>query len=158
MATTEINGPTRQQHFAVARRWQEWFDTQLAPIGVKAPPPTLGQSVDSYKRETYRALKHSYLPPAHELYKPNYRGMPADALDALGPQLLQACVAEYQNPAHLEPGELRPIKKTDPATGRTWTDWIGRHNFVRNMMRPGRKVVQIITDHGRYNVAKARYE
>jgi hypothetical protein len=148
----------KQQHFDVCRRWQEYFDTALAPIGMKAPVPVLGDSVDSYRRETYRALKNSYLPPVHPLYKPQHRSIPADALDALGPQLLQACVREYQNPAHLEPGELRPIKKTNPDNGQTFIDWIGRESFVRAMSRPGRKVTQFVTDHGRYNVAKARYE
>lgn len=144
------------KHFDLCRRWQEYFDTALAPIGMKAPPPTLGETADTYRREVYRQLKRSYLPPAHELYKPNYRGMPADALDVFGPQLLQACVAEYQNPAHLEPGELRPIEKRGP-DGQKWIDWVGREHFTKQMMRPGRKVVQFITDRGRYDVASARF-
>jgi hypothetical protein len=159
MATMTTERPSKEQHFDVARRWQEHFDEALAPIGMRAPPPTLGMDVDTYRKEFYRLCKKGYLPPSHELARVNYRGLAPDALDTLGPQLLQACVDEYRNPEHLQPGELRAIEVRDPQTGRVQhRDWIGREHFTKAMGRAGRRVAQFITDHGRYNVAKARFE
>jgi hypothetical protein len=136
---------TDQQHFSADREWQAYFDEALAPIGMRAPVPVLGQEVDAYRRETYRQLKRTYLPPVHELAQVNYRGLRADALDVFGPQLLKACVQEYRNPAHLAPGELRAIEVRDPQTGRVQhREWIGQESFVKAMGRPGRRVVRFM--------------
>jgi hypothetical protein len=90
-------------------------------------------------------LKRTYLPPVHELAQVNYRGLRSDALDVFGPQLLKACVQEYRNPAHLQPGELRAIEVRDPQTGRVQhRDWIGQESFVKAMSRPGRRVVRFM--------------
>jgi hypothetical protein len=154
MATMTSERPSKEQHFDVARRWQEHFDAALAPIGLRSPAPVLGQAVDDYRKEFYRQLKRACLTPTDPLYRVQYRALAADALDSLGPQLLRRCVDEYRNPAHLQPGEVR-----DPQTGRIQhRDWIGREHFTKAMGRAGRHVAQFITDHGRYNVAKARFE
>jgi hypothetical protein len=70
------------------------------------------------------------------------------------PQFLKVIEKEAVNPANLAPGEIRPIEKIDEF-GNKRIDWVGRESFVRDMMRPGRRVTQFITDHGRYDVAKA---
>jgi hypothetical protein len=143
---------TDRQHFEAARSFQEYYDQALRNVGTRAPAPSLGVSVNDYRRETLRTLKHTFLPPAHDLYKVQYRGLKADALDALEPQLLKAVVAEAVNPAHLEPGQLKKIERFDEYGKVKCIDFIGQESFVRGMMRPGRRVVKFLAPadgHGR---------
>jgi hypothetical protein len=107
---------TEQQHFAAARQFQEYYDSTLRQVGTRAPAPSLGVSVNDYRRETLRTLKHTFLPPAHDLFKVQYRALKADALDALEPQLLKAVVTEAVNPAHVPVGQL----KKDRTLRRVW--------------------------------------
>jgi hypothetical protein len=72
-------------------------------------------------------------------YGIQYRGLPADALATLEPQLLQACVAEADNPAHVPPGELKKVERLDEFGKVKFIDWVGQENFVKQMMRPGRR-------------------
>jgi hypothetical protein len=107
----------------------------------------LGQKVNDYRRKTLRTLKRTFLPQNHELYGVNCRGLPADALGVFEPQFLRACADEAVNPANLAPGEIRPIERKGP-DGQKWIDWIGRESFVKDMMRPGRRVVSFRTSQG----------
>src|SRR5262249_8642273 len=104
---------TPEQHFDAARKFQAYYDETLRKVGARAPQPTLGQTVNSYRRETLRQFNRTFLPPAHDLYKVNYRGLKADALKIFEPQLLSACVTEAENPQHVPPGELRKIERLD---------------------------------------------
>ena len=54
--------------FQTTREVQEYYDNALREIGVRAPSPTLGQSVNDYRRETLRTLKQSILPHDRQLY------------------------------------------------------------------------------------------
>src|SRR4249919_2765282 len=98
MATTE------QDHFQANRQWQAHYDETLRKIGMRAPEPVLGQTVNDYRRETDRLIKRTYLPQTHPLYEVQYRSLKADALNAIEPQLLAAAVVEANNPAHVPPG------------------------------------------------------
>jgi hypothetical protein len=64
---------TPQDHFDAARKFQEFYDAQLRRVGMRAPEPTLGQTVNDYRRETLRTLKRTFLPQNHDLYRVNYR-------------------------------------------------------------------------------------
>jgi hypothetical protein len=133
---------TPQEHHAAAVRFQEYYSEALRTIGVRVPGPVRDQTVNDYRRETLRNLKRSFLPQNHDLYKVQYRKLPADALAIFEPQLLAACRTEAVNPAHLEPGEIRKIERLDE-TGRVqYIDWIGQESFVKAMGRPGRRVVK----------------
>jgi hypothetical protein len=139
---------TPEQHFQAARRYQEYFDSALRDVGMRAPQPVLGQTVNDYRRETLRTLKHTFLPQNHQFYKIQMRRLPSDALDGFEPQVLRACVAAANDPSHLAPGEIRAINRLDE-TGRVkWIDFIGQQSFVRAMTRPGRKVVSFNTPNG----------
>ena len=131
---------TDQEHFEAARRWQEHFQTALNDVGGTIPSPTLGQSVTSYRREMCRRIKRSYLPQNHEFYKINWRGLPADVLDGLGPQLLEAAKAEAYNPATVKPGSFRQITKRDPYGNVQQVELIGPQSFVKQMGRAGRRI------------------
>ena len=82
---------TEQEHFDASRKFQAYYDEVLRKVGMRAPEPTLDQSVNDYRRETLRTLKRTFLPPVHELYQVQYRQLKADALGVLEKQLLDAC-------------------------------------------------------------------
>ena len=119
----------------------------------RAPPaPVLGQSVNDYRRETLRQLKRTFLPPAHDLYQVQYRSLRPDALQALEPQLLTAVVAEANNPTHV-PGELKKIEELDETGALRMIRFVGQESFVKQMMRPGRRVLSFTTDRGHFDAS-----
>jgi hypothetical protein len=60
-------------------------------------------------------------------------------------------VTEANNPKNVPPGEIRKIERLDE-TGRVrCIDWIGQDSFVKQMMRPGRRVLSFTTDRGRFD-------
>jgi hypothetical protein len=148
---------TEQEHFNACRQFQEYYQNALSNVGVRVPAPVFGQTLGEYRRESDRTFKRSVLPQNHPLYQVNWRGLRDDALEVLEPQLLEAVKVEAVNPAHLNPGEIRAIPKTDPKTGQKRIDWIGQQSFVKDMMRPGRRFVSFTTDRGKYDAAKARW-
>jgi hypothetical protein len=144
---------TPQEHFEASRQFQEYYDATLRKVGARAPQPTLGQSVNDYRRETLRNLKRTFLPPAHDLYQVQYRSLRSDALQALEPQLLQAVVQGAKNPVHVPPGELRKIEELDEFGKLKTIRWVGQESFVRAMSRPGRRVIGFTTDRGRFDAS-----
>src|SRR5262249_52886509 len=104
---------TPEEHLNAARRFQEYYDQTLRKVGMRAPQPILGTTVNDYRRETLRTLKRTFLPRNHDLYQVQYRELKADALQALEPQLLNAVVVEANNPAHVPVGELRKLERLD---------------------------------------------
>jgi hypothetical protein len=139
---------SEQDHFDAARKFQEFYDSTLRRVGMRAPEPILGQTCNDYRRETLRNLKRTFLPPAHDLYQVQYRQLKADALQIFEPQLLSAVVTEANNPAHVPPGELRKIEEYDEYGKVKTIKFIGQESFVRQMMRPGRRVVSFRTSNG----------
>jgi hypothetical protein len=129
---------TPEEHYSAARRFQEYFDATLRKVGMRAPQPTLGTTVNDYRREILRTIKRTFLPQNHPLYQINMRGLPSDALAALEPQVLTACEAEANNPAHVPPGELKKIERLDEYGKVRTIDFIGQEHFVKQMGRPGR--------------------
>ena len=97
---------TPQQHFDASRRWQEHYQKEVEDIGLNIPPPTLGQSTNDYRREMMRLLKKTFIPPTHDLYKVNMRGLPADVLSGFEDMLLPACRTEAFNPLTVPRGEI----------------------------------------------------
>jgi hypothetical protein len=139
---------TQQEHYEASRKFQAYYDESLRNVGVRVPAPLLGDTVNSYRRETLRNLKRTFLPEVHPLYAVQCRKLPADALSILEPEILKACVTEANNPAHLEPGELKKVERLDE-TGRVrCIDWIGQEHFTKQMTQPGRRVVSFRTNQG----------
>jgi hypothetical protein len=148
------------------RRFQEYYDTELCRhVGARAPQPTPGMDVNEYRGDACRQFKRTYLPQVHDLYKVNFRGL-ADPtgetaesyknnLKALGifeTQLLAACRTEAENPRNIPAGEIRQITRFDEYGQVKTIDHIGQESFVKQMMRPGRRVVACCTpvdDYGR---------
>jgi hypothetical protein len=136
MSTTFEN-----DHFSGCRRYQEHYQNAVASIDGRIPAPVFGQSVNEYRCEVLRLLKRTFLPQNHELYKINYRGLKNDsaALRALEPQLLREVVVQANNPANVPRGEIREIKEFDGTLMSS--RFIGQECFVKDMGRPGRRVL-----------------
>jgi hypothetical protein len=137
-----------EEHLSACLKFQEYYDDTLRKVGMRAPQPTLGQTVNDYRRETLRTIKRTFLPQNHPLYQVQMRALKADALGALEPQVLQAAVVEANNPCHVPAGELKKVERLDQYGQVKTIDWIGQESFVKAMTRPGRRVVSFRTDHG----------
>jgi hypothetical protein len=139
-------------NFEAAREYQAYYDEALCRhVGIQVPQPRAGQDVNDYRCETLRTFKRMFLPPAHGLYKIQYRNLRDDSISLrnLEPQLLSACVTEAYNPAHVPKGELKQINELDAYGRVSSTRFIGQESFVKQMGRPGRRVKAINTmDHG----------
>jgi hypothetical protein len=144
---------TRQQllHMhASARVFQERYDSAFAPWGMKAPAPTLGQDIDSYRRDLAVKAKR-LLPEVHELAKVQYRSLKDDALNSLEPQLLRAVrTLATDNDSVPYDAPLRRVEKID-GNGNKLVEWIGQRSFIHDFARPGRRVTSFLTPHGRVN-------
>jgi hypothetical protein len=141
-----------QDHSIASRKFQEYYENELRDVGGRVPPRTIGQTLGSYRRESCRQFKRTFLPQNHPLYGVQWRGLRNDALDTLEPQLLQACVEEANNPNTVPPGEFRKIEVRNPYGQLQMTKFIGPEHFCKAMGRPGRRVVKFreVTDwHGR---------
>jgi hypothetical protein len=49
---------TPDQHFDAARKFQAYYDDTLRKVGMRAPQPVLGETVNHYRRETLRIEKN----------------------------------------------------------------------------------------------------
>ncbi len=120
---------------------QARHDAVLKQVGARAPAPIMGQSPEDYKRENLRFMKRSYL-ANHPLYKINMRGLPDDALPQFETQVLNAVPAEEYNPLNVPIGEIKQIDVLDEGGRLMRRDFVGQECFVKDMGRPGRRVVR----------------
>jgi hypothetical protein len=127
----------RQQR--VARQYQKLYDDTLRRVGMRAPEPTLGQSINDYRRETLRLMKKSFL-QNHKLYDVNMRGLRGDALPVFETQVLAAVPAERFNPMNVPKGQIEEVKELDEYGATRMTYFIGQDSFVKDMMPPSRRV------------------
>jgi hypothetical protein len=138
------------EHFSGARQFQEYFQDTVAEIGARIPPPVLGQSVNEYRCEVLRMLKRTFLPQNNDYYRVNYRGLKNDsaALNALEPLALKEVIAQAKNPMNVPKGEIREIKEYDRTGTMVCSKFIGQESFIKQMSRPGRRVVSFNTASG----------
>jgi hypothetical protein len=139
-----------QQH-ASASVIQERFDSAFEPWGVRARAPTLGEDVNSYWRDLAVQGKR-LLSEDHELRKPQYRSMPDDAFKIFEPQLRRAVYETALRPDTVPVGQLRRVEQVDQ-NGLKIVSWIGQESFVRDMGRPGRRVISFRTDQGFFDAS-----
>jgi len=72
-----------EEHLSASLKFQEFYDETLRKVGLRAPQPVLGDTVNTYRRETLRNLKRTFLPKTHPLYEVQFRQLKADALQVL---------------------------------------------------------------------------
>ena len=135
---------------SAARMFQERYDSALSPWDRRAPSPTLGQTVEDYRKETLVKMK-KLLPDNHKL-RISIRRLDADTLNILDPQICRAVRDEAYNPDTVPRGEFRRVVEKD-GNGAKMIRWVGPQCFVREMGRPGRRVVSFRTDQGYVNAS-----
>jgi hypothetical protein len=119
-----------KDHFDTARKWQEHFDGKLREVGMRAPEPILGQTVNDYRRDVLIKAKKAFIPRTHQLRQFSLDDIKGDALNVIEQKILDAVVVEAQNPANVPRGELREIQKTDPNTGNRMNVFYGQDHFA----------------------------
>jgi hypothetical protein len=66
------------------------------------------------------------------------------------PQVYAACKQSASRPDSVAPGEMREVVRINPQNGHKEIHFLGPESFVREMGRPGRKVVSFMH---RYNTS-----
>jgi hypothetical protein len=118
---------------------------------MRAPAPVLGEDITEY-RQRLAILAKKQLPVDHELRKVTYRRLDSAILDNFEPQLLQAVQRAAYDPTSVPPGEFRRVTELD-GNGNRIVKFIGPQSFVKDMGRPGRRVVSFQTPNGRVNAS-----
>lgn len=149
--------------FQTAVEAQEFYDNALAKVGLRAPAPVLGQSVNDYRRGTLSGVQTAVLQdhPTLSKSKVDFYNLKSDALAPYERMVLQAAPTARTNPDRIPPGVIQPIKVRDPHTGRLLhTEFYGgrlpngeQTNIVHQLGRPGRRVVSFSTPTGRLNAS-----
>jgi hypothetical protein len=146
ISTSKMSYDQLMQMQASGRVYQERADNVLQSWDMRAPAPTLGQDIASYRRDLAVKLKKQ-LPEGHELRKVQYRRLDDATLSAFEPQLYNAVQAEAYNPNTVPKGEYRRVTEID-SNGLKIVKYIGQESFVKELTRPGRRVVSFRTDQG----------
>ena len=151
MATMSLTRDQALRMQASARVYQERFDNALQPWDMRAPAPVLGEDITEY-RQRLAIFAKKQLPVEHELRKVTYRRCDGAILDNFEPQLLQAVQRAAYDPSSVPVGEFRRVTEIAP-DGMKIVKFIGQQSFVKEMGRPGRRVVSFQTPNGRVNAA-----
>jgi hypothetical protein len=53
----------------------------------------------------------------------------------------------------VKPGELKKIEELDETGALRMIRFVGQESFVKQMMRPGRRVLSFTTDRGRFDAS-----
>jgi hypothetical protein len=140
---------TQEQLLEVQRRcrvYQERADSVFEPWGFQAPAPVVGEDPGDYRRRL-ALLAKKQLPDDHKLRQVQVRRMDDETLNAIEPQLFQACQTEAFNPNTVPPGQFRRVPYTGP-DGYKEIRFIGPRSFIFDFTRPGRRVVSFNTSNG----------
>jgi hypothetical protein len=133
------------ENLDACRKYQAYYDETLCRhVGIHAPQPTAGEDINHFRARSLNLFKRTFLPPVHDLYI-GYHALSrasANAFNNFEKDCLAACRTEANNPAHVPPGELRKIEERDPYGQVRVIKFIGQESFVKQMGRPGRRVVK----------------
>ena len=139
---------------ASARVFQARADSAFEPWGFRAPAPPLGQDPQDYRRDL-AVMAKKQLPYDHQFRKMKVWKMPKDVFEVFEPQIYDACREAASRPDSVAPGEIREVTRINPQNGHKEVHFIGNESFVRDMMRPGRKVVSFMH---RYNTSGVAFK
>jgi hypothetical protein len=133
------------ENLDACRKFQAYYDENLCRhVGIHAPQPTAGEDVNHFRARSLNLFKRTFLPPVHDLHV-GYHALAKSSLSAFNifeKDCLAACKVEANNPAHVPLGELRKIEERDPYGQVKVIKFIGQESFVKQMGRPGRRVVK----------------
>lgn len=132
---------------ASGRIFQERADNSLQPWACEHYIPLSVRTIDAYRRTLLIQAKRQ-LPDDHPLRSVQIKRLASDALDALEPQIYDACqTAAYDMSSVPVDAPLRRVEERD-TNGLTTVRWVGQRFFVRDIGRMGRRVVSFRTPRG----------
>ena len=105
------------------------------------------RTIDAYRRTLLIQAKRQP-PDDHPLRSVQIKRLASDALDALEPQIYDACqTAAYDMSSVPVDAPLRRVEERD-TNGLTTVRWVGQRSFVRYIGCMGRRVVSFRTPQG----------
>lgn len=110
--------------------------------GERAPRPMDGETPLAYRRRLTKALQS---------HSPRWKGANLTAIadattfDMIQEQVYADAVEAARRPTNVPKGTLRPITRTDSATGHRITEFVGNTSFVRGFKPRSRRVTQLNT-------------
>jgi hypothetical protein len=137
-----------------ARVYQARADSVFEEWGFRAPAPVIGQDPEDYRRDLAIMAKRQ-LPYGHKSRIKNLRKLPRDIFETFEPQIYDACREAATRPDAAAPGEMRQITKINPQNGHKEITFIGNESFVKDLTRPGRRVVSFMH---RYNTSGVAFK
>jgi hypothetical protein len=137
-----MNAPFwEQDQLNKCRQKYAYYDEELRDYGARPPEPIMGQSKRGYQRKALGTMQRIGIPQIDKLSVIDLNKLDGATIDALEPQILQACKNFAEDPSTVLPGEFRQVKVHNPYTGRVDAiKFIGPESFVKQFARPGRPV------------------
>jgi hypothetical protein len=138
----------RQRDNAESRRViAETYADAYASFGTEVPAPTDDEAPSAYRRRLYNRLARK-LPVSHDLadLRADDLGGSTLVFDNFEKLLLDAAKAEGEHPSldNLPPdGSLISRVRTDENNAK-WTEYFGKESFIKDLGRPGRRVMRIV--------------
>jgi hypothetical protein len=138
----------RQRANAEARRLiAETYDDAFASFGVEVPMAVDDEAPSAYRSRLFNRLARR-LPPGHELADIRADSISHEQVvfDNFERMLLRAAMAEGKTPSHAnlpDDGTLIARNRVDSETGEKHV-WYGRESFIKDIGRPGHRVLRII--------------
>jgi hypothetical protein len=132
--------------------FQARYDSVLEPLKRAAAAPKEEIGVNEYRRRSLGFIQQ-FLPPDSKWRGVSLDGCMSEALNAIEPQILNEARLAATNPRMLAHTPAAKPDTIDPSLRAVTLNGITTfhgESFVRNMGRPGRRVVSFTTDQGRY--------
>jgi hypothetical protein len=138
---------------AACRVYQSRADDCAAAWGLSAPRPAPDgrlEYADEYRRDLIYQAKMR-LPDGHELRKVKVRsvsGCPESILNVFEQDIYAASKQAASRNDTVPLGEMRMVETRDPQNGQRIISFYGQESFVKQMNRPGRRVLSFNTSNG----------
>jgi hypothetical protein len=143
---------------SIARTYQARADAVFAEWGTRAKERAEGEDPEDYRRDQAVRLKKLLpfsddkpapdLPSFRELRRLKLWGLDRNGFEAVEPMIYRAAAIAYARDDTVPIGEERAVTKVDPVTGHKETRFYRRESFIKDMNRPGRRVVKFRTSDG----------
>jgi hypothetical protein len=110
---------------------QERWDGTFAKLDRSAPAQRADEDSTSYLRRLSR-IGRRYIPKGEQMASINFAELPDETVPKFS-ELMRQCVEKnLRRTDNMQPGEMRPIMRTDENTGQKVREWVGPQSFVRN--------------------------
>jgi hypothetical protein len=130
---------------AAKREYQQRCDDALQPWGERAPMPRADESISTYRRRLANTMQRR-LPEDDELRRLDFNSMPSEAYNNFEQMLYPKVEAAAGRPDSAADGELREVTRINPHNGYKEITFQGKESFVKQMTRPGRRVISFLFD------------